>query len=143
MKFSYKKFRVPPSEAFPSRKYVFRPIIPVQLSWKGNSVGYEALLDSGADLCIFHAEIAELLGIPVESGKPEQFGGVVGEPAKAFIHTVDLDIGGNISSSIPVAFSRDIAPYGYGILGHEGLFNLFRVIFDLTKEQIELRPKRE
>jgi len=40
-----------------------------------------------------------------------------------------------------VGFSYDISPHGYGILGQGGFFDLFRVIFDLKKEQIELRPK--
>jgi hypothetical protein len=141
MKFRYKKFKLPSSLAFPQRKYVFRPIIPIVLSCKDKSIGYEVLLDSGADFCIFHAEIGEYLGIPIRNGEKEYFGGVVGKQAIAYIHKVDLCIGGNYYYSIPIGFSYDVAPHGYGILGQCGFFNLFRVIFDLKKEQIELRPK--
>jgi hypothetical protein len=142
MKFKYKKFRVPLSPAFPKRKYLLRPIIPLLLTYQDRTIGYEALLDSGADFCIFHAEIGEFLDIPVLNGKKESFGGIVGQQAVAYIHKVDFTLGGNSYPSIPVGFSYDIAPHGYGILGHYGFFNIFRVIFDLKKEQIELRPKR-
>ncbi len=142
MKFKYKKFRVPPTPAFPKRKYLLRPIIPVLITYGERTIGYEALLDSGTDFCIFHAEIGEYLGIPVLKGKREPFGGIVGREAVAYIHQVNLNIGGHQYPSIPVGFSYNVAPHGYGILGHYGFFNIFRVIFDLKKEQIELRPKR-
>jgi len=32
-------------------------------------VAYEALVDSGADFCIFSGQLAELLGIDISSGK--------------------------------------------------------------------------
>jgi hypothetical protein len=74
MKFKYKKFRVPPTVAFPERKYLLRPIIPILISYQNKTIGYEALLDSGADFCIFHAEIGEFLGVPILEGKKEPFG---------------------------------------------------------------------
>lgn len=117
MKFKYKKFRISPTLAFPQRKYVFRPIIPVVLSCKDKSIGYEVLLDSGADFCIFHAEIGEYLGISIRDGEKESFGGVVGKQAVAYIHKVDLNIGGNSYFSVPIGFSYEVASHGYGILG--------------------------
>ncbi|MDP2860868.1 MAG: hypothetical protein Q8N98_04110 [bacterium] len=141
MKFKYKRFRLLPTSAFPQRKYLLRPIIPVLIGYGEKQIGYEALLDSGADFCIFHAEIGEYLGIPVLDGKKEFFGGVTSGNAVAFVHKVNLTIGGNSYPEISIGFSFDIAPHGYGILGQEGFFNFFRVGFDLEKEEIELRPK--
>ena len=40
-----------------------------------------------------------------------------------------------------VGFSYDIAKHGFGILGQKGFFDIFIVKFDLTKEEIELKPK--
>ena len=54
MKFSYKKYG-----------QVLRPVIPIQLKSGSEVIGYEVLVDSGADLCIFSAEIGELLGQPI------------------------------------------------------------------------------
>ncbi len=48
MKFSYKKL----SGGF------LRPIIPIEIkTLQGGPVKYFALIDSGADFCIFHSEI--------------------------------------------------------------------------------------
>lgn len=41
-----------------------------------NIVSYAALIDSGADICIFHAEVGKYLGLDIDSGKREEFGGV-------------------------------------------------------------------
>lgn len=142
MKFKYKKFRLISPSVFSDQKYLLRPIIPLTIVYKDKKIGYEALIDSGADFCIFHAEVGEFLGIPVKKGERGNFGGIVGSEAKAYVHKVNIIIGGNRFGPIPVGFSYDIAPHGYGILGHHGLFSIFRIIFDLKKEQIELRPKR-
>lgn len=99
------------------------------------------LLDSGADFCIFHAEIGDFLNIPIVEGKREEFGGIVGEKTTAYFHILDITIKGNRYKNIPIGFSYDISPHGYGILGHYKFFNLFKVLFDVTKEQIELREK--
>ena len=92
MKFPYKRFRIDPTPALPHRKFLFRPLIPIRLSYNNKSIGYEALLDSGADFCIFDAEIGEYLQIPVVEGKPEVFGGIVGNTTTAYFHNVDICI---------------------------------------------------
>lgn len=68
MKFRYKKYG----------PGIVRPVIPVDLSFGERAVSYEALIDSGADLCIFPAEIGELLGIQVERGRSETVAGITG-----------------------------------------------------------------
>lgn len=40
-----------------------------------------------------------------------------------------------------VGFSYDIAKSGMPVLGQKGFFNKFVVKFDLTKEEIELKPR--
>lgn len=44
---------------FPYKKFgeYLRPVIPIKIKYNNASVGYEVLVDSGADLCIFDAEI--------------------------------------------------------------------------------------
>ena len=62
MKFRYKKYG----------HGVLRPVIPIEVIYKNNPVPYEVLIDSGADFCIFDAQIADILGIDVESGEKEK-----------------------------------------------------------------------
>lgn len=139
MKFKYKKFKISPSPAFPERNNLLRPIIPIIISYNDRKIGYEALIDSGADICIFHAEVGEFLGIPILEAPKEKFGGIIGREAVAHIRKVDVIIGGNLFSSIPIGFSYDLAPHGYGILGQHGFFDIFKVIFKERADRIKTK----
>lgn len=102
---------------------------------------YSALIDSGADFCIFDAGIAEALKLEVTSGKRISFSGVQeAGGAEAYLHDVIILIGGT-KHKIPIGFSYDIAKDGYGILGQRGFFDIFSVKFDYQKEKIELKQK--
>lgn len=140
MKFGYFKFPLTtPSEFFGS--YILKPIIPVLLTIGTKKVGYAALIDSGADFCIFDAEIGEQLGLDVRNGRKEVFGGIQERGgAEAYFHEVTLAVGG-YEYRITAGFSYDIAKNGFGILGQKGFFDLFTVKFDYQKEIVELKEK--
>lgn len=120
-----------------------KSIIPVKISYKNNTVKYAALIDSGADFCIFDAEVGEYIGLDIKSGQKEMFGGIQesGGAAVAFIHEIILSVGGR-DYKTKVGFSYDIAKHGFGVLGQKGFFDIFAVKFDLLKEEIELQEKR-
>lgn len=44
----------------------WRPIILIEVIYKRSSIRHEVLIDSGADYCVFNAEIGEALGIDVK-----------------------------------------------------------------------------
>lgn len=138
MIFKYFEFPLPKSSLVLGAS-ILRPIIPIKISANGLTAKYDALIDSGADFCIFHAEIAEYLGIDVQSGLREVFSGVeesVG--AEAYFHKLTLTIGDKSFQTL-IGFSYDIADHGYGLLGQKGLFDKFLIKFDLTSKQIELK----
>ena len=141
MKFRYAKLLLPKkSEFFGSS--ISRHIVPIRISWKGKSVQYSALIDSGADFCIFDGEVGDYLGIDVRSGVKEVFGGVQERGgAEAFLHEVTLNIGG-WDYKTTVGFSYDIAKHGSGILGQKGFFDMFSIKFDLPKEDIEIKERK-
>lgn len=140
MKFSYHKFPLSKKSDF-FGSVIFKPIIPVKISAGQGILKYNVLIDSGADFCIFDAEIGEYLGIDVKSGKLESFGGIQEKGgAEAFLHQIVMNIGG-WDYKITVGFSYDIAKHGFGILGQKGFFDQFIVKFDLPKEEIELKPR--
>lgn len=140
MKFKYRKFNLSPSSNF-FGKLILKPIIPLKVSKTGAVLQYAALIDSGADFCIFDAGIGEYLGLNIKSGIEVQFGGIQSlGGAKAYIHKVDLEIGG-IQFKTEVGFSYDISKNGYGIVGQKGFFDKFIVKFDLQKEDLELKPR--
>jgi len=141
MKFHYHKLLLPErSEYFGSS--LLKPIIPITIAIGKNEVKYAALIDSGADFCIFDAEIGEYLGIDIKNGIPVEFGGVQERGGStAFLHEVSLNIGGTAYKT-KTGFSYDIAKHGFGILGQKGFFDVFTVKFDLRKEEIDLVPKK-
>lgn len=140
MKFRYLKFPLAKrSDLFGIA--LLKPIIPVEIVYGGAKLRYAALIDSGADFCIFDGEVGEQLGIKVRSGSREIFGGIQERGgAEAFLHKVVLNVGGCDYKTI-VGFSYDIAKHGFGILGQKGFFDMFSIKFDLTKEDIELKER--
>ena len=141
-KYDYLKLPSEPSVAFPRRLSVSRPIIPIQLINGQIKQRCYALIDSGADYCVFHASIGEIIGLTVESDKLDEFSGVAEqkELLKAYFHDIKIEVGG-YEFDCWTGFSRDIANSSCGCLGQFGFFSLFNVLFDYNKERLELRLK--
>lgn len=143
MDFKYRRFPVDPNNnPFPSKKHALRPVIQITLENGRSSFGYFVLVDSGADYCIFHAKIGELLGLDIKQGKPLTFYGTSGEPQKAYFHEITFKIGGN-EHKCDIGFSYDMEKLAYGILGQHGFFDKWVVKFEYNKENIELKELRK
>lgn len=141
LRLNYRAFRAIPIEAFPSRQVVFRPVIDIRMLWNHQSTRYRVLIDSGADFCIFHSDVAEVLKIPVVKGKKMTFYGTGGTPQKAYFHDVQIEIAG-WPMKLYCGFSYDMQSLPYGILGQTGFFDRFKIEFDYQGKRIELKPKR-
>lgn len=131
MKFQYKKFG-----------QFLRPVIPVKLKYKDRSIGYEVLVDSGADLCIFDAEVGDFLGIDIKNGRPDTVGGIAGQTATYFIHHLEIEVGGWPYKIEAGFLPRVSGSFNYGVVGQKGFFDRFIVKFDLLKEEIELKERK-
>lgn len=139
MNFRYKKFPTNPNNhPFPNQKSALRPVIQIDFESRNGSFGYFVLIDSGADYCIFHARIGELLGLDIKSGKPLTFYGTSGEPQKAYFHKISFKIGGS-SHECDVGFSYDMEKLAYGLLGQFGFFDKWAVKFEYHKENVEIK----
>ena len=130
MKFKYKKYG----------SGILRPVIPIEIIYKDCAVVYEVLVDSGADFCIFDAQIGEILGIDIESGEKQEVWGITGVGERYYVHPVTIKIGGWLYK-IKAGFLPNIARLGYGVVGQQGFFDIFVVKFDLLKEEIELKER--
>lgn len=130
MKFKYKRYS----------PEIIRPVIPIGVAYRGRSIGYEVLVDSGADACIFDAQIGEVLGIDITSGERQGVGGITGVTEFYYIHPVTIIVGG-WSYDIKAGFLPNIARLGHGVVGQAGFFENFIVKFDYAKEEIELKPR--
>lgn len=118
-----------------------RPIIPVAISYKNKNVDSLALIDSGADFCIFHKDIADLLGVDLSKLKRFPFSGInpsPTDPQGSFVE-VELSVKEGKPIKTSVVFSGDISNNGYAILGQQGFFNKYKVCFDYLKGEIEIK----
>ncbi len=148
MKFPYLKFNANPCPAFPERNSCYRPIIPVHLCSIDLSkrVQYYTLLDTGADFNLFHSDLAEIVGInDFRKGNMQVIFGIEGEGIKTYFQDIIIEIGGwkfraySGFTDFDGKKGKDKMPYG--ILGQKGFFDLFKVIFDYSKLEIELKPQ--
>lgn len=121
---------------------VLRPVIPVNLRYKNQVVGYQALVDSGADICLFDAEIGEAMGIDVKKGIIKTLMGVGGKSSVYYLHTIHIDVGG-WEHEIEAGFMPNVSGrvMQHGLVGQQGFFDNFIVKFDLLKEEVELKTR--
>lgn len=134
MKFKYRKINL--NDPFSNRKYILRPIIPVSLRYKDRSIHYEALIDTGADFCIFPIELASNLGMNIKKHKIIYFSGVGGEPIRGFIIRVILSVGEKELSTEIVFSDSGITR----VLGQRGFFDHFDVKLSYKNQSIEIQP---
>jgi len=133
MKYKYKRYG----------QETLRPVIEIKVKSSDRALKYHALVDSGADISIFHAEVADYLGINLSKGKKDIVTGVGGKSSEFFLHKVVVEVGGwehEIEVGfLPVIGGRSVT---YGILGQKGFFENFVVKFDYKKGEIELKPRK-
>lgn len=114
-----------------------RPYVVVRLAHGERHKDVISLVDSGADLCLFHADIGRLLGLQVEAGKELNFQGVSGAGARAHVHRVVMTVRGLSSMNVDVGFTDSMA-VGTGLLGQQGFFQQLRIAFDLRNNFFEI-----
>lgn len=137
--FSYCKFPVSPSDAFPRRASASRPVIPVILINKQDQqkkIGYLSIIDSGADLCVFNADIGKVIGLDIHAGKSEILNGIPPHPITAYFHDILISLGG-YEPDCYAGFSDELSHLSYGILGQTGFFDRYKITFDYKSERIE------
>ena len=133
MKFKYKKYGS-----------ISRPVIEAILKNGDNSIRYEILVDSGADICLFDQSVGEAIGIDIKSGKMREVFGVGGKVSLYYLHPVTIEVGG-WKFKIEAGFMPDVAGriIPYGLVGQKGFFENFIVKFDLKKEEIKLKQRTQ
>lgn len=128
MKFQYVRYGI-----------FYRPVVPVVFYSDGKQFPYEVLLNTGADISLAHAELAQQLNILMKKGKPIKISGVAGK-GNGYIHHLDVRIAGKLLKSVPIVLSNNLAPHSFGILGHEGIFDRIELVFRYSKKEFEINP---
>ena len=134
LRFPYQKYPNPQAVG----GFFFAASIPVSLGLPGRnaerSKRFEAVIDSGATQCIFHASIGRSLGLLIEKGEAVVANSLQGTTT-IFLHDVTLFVPDGV---VPVrAGFSDALPIA-GLLGMTVFFDHFRVVFDPLALCVEL-----
>jgi len=116
------------------------PLVSIRLATNRKHETIWALIDSGADCCVFSAEIADLLDIDLTTGRELPLSGFVGGDSPAWLHQINLTLAGYPGININAAFTNSDKPE-LSILGQAGFFDNFQIRFQRYKDLIEIYPK--
>jgi len=145
VRFPYVLFPARPDAAFPARQVVARPALAISLHRGGSDIIAYALVDSGADNCIFPASLAGQLGITIPNQNAYVFSGTQDAPQLAYFETVTASIW-DIAANRPhtfelyAGFCATLEHIGLGLLGQDGFFSRFTVAFDHRNRCFDVTP---
>ena len=112
------------------------PIVDISLSYGSKTLAVSALVDSGASVSVFKPKVAEFLKVPIVKGKETYLGGVGGR-IKGYTHKLKVEVAGE-KFSCPIVFSYEYT-VSFNLLGREGFFKNFVIVFNEKKKEVELR----
>jgi len=118
---------------------VFAPKIPIWISTKNkHSYLFHALIDSGADVNLFPARLAEVVGINFKEGEKAHVYGIGRHKMVAYENDISLHLANKkFETTVYFSYEQDTP-----LLGRQGFFNLFkRVDFDENKHKVTLHIK--
>jgi hypothetical protein len=116
-----------------------RPLVDVVVSHGERDASYVLLVDSGADINVFSAELARELDITLEDGERLEVRGATGDDAVFWRHPVMITVGG-CEILVLAAFGEAEHLEAVGLAGQEGFFDQFKVTFDRRAGVFELEP---
>ena len=126
----YQKIQKPAQGDTPA-KTIYVPILKTSLFYKNKErFDFDCIVDSGADFCVFPANLGELTGLDVFGGKHIMTFGIGGKEILYF-HNVKVEV---IIKNEPwifecrAGFSTKLNAKGIGFLGRDGFFDLFQEV---------------
>lgn len=114
-------------------------MIPVVIRAKYVTKLY-ALVDSGATISLFHIGVADDAGIDLRDAEKEYLAGVGGYIPAYIKKEVEPEVEGLEKLNIPIAFTEYISS-DLPILGRQGFFEHFEIVFREWRRELELRPR--
>lgn len=134
MKFKYKALEIRQSKKDKVKTVIWRPILPIFIISDKKIVGYEAIVDSGADYNIFHSEIADVLEINYLDGKKKYLFGIGNQKIEGYECIIELKLQGFDKFKTKVIFSNHMPPNSFGVLGNKGFFDNFDIYFKYSQK---------
>jgi hypothetical protein len=94
VKFPYRREPCTPNPAHKQRATVLRPRIRIRLLYENRFIDLLALVDSGADDCMFPIEVAQDLNLTLDPQKAQRYRGIGTGHITAYFADLTIDIGG-------------------------------------------------
>ncbi len=116
----------------------FLPMIYLKLGGKEEWIESTAYADSGASYSVFHAGIAEILGLDLEEGELREISVGDGNILKVYLHEILISIAGQEFKAY-LGFSKGIG-VGFNIIGRKSIFEKFLVCFNEKEKYVEFTP---
>jgi hypothetical protein len=92
MVFPFVELPAAPAPAFPNRTSIKRPMLQLSLHRGSKVVSTFAIVDSGADECIFPASLGMALGVPIPNPNVYVFSGTAEQPQNAYFDNVRVAV---------------------------------------------------
>jgi hypothetical protein len=118
-----------------------RPYAEIRVGHDGRSRRYMVLVDSGADINVFSAELAAILGIDLKGGEPLTIRGATGQSETFYVHPITVSIG-DVTFTTTAAFADVPNLELAGLAGQRGFFDRFDVSFKFRGRTFELIPAK-
>jgi len=135
---NYPYWRIAPEKA--SDPWIRRPLVPIALEGPARTLKFQALVDSGADHSLFHVDVAEALGIDLDTCEKQAVAGIEGVPAQSYVTEIKATVEHLAPVTIPVMFWER---QPISLIGQVGFFDLHRLRFERDHDIFEITPVRK
>ena len=125
MKIDYTRFTVTKNG---KAVVLLKPLVDVGLMYNNTYTNFDilAMVDSGADHCLFNSDYGDDIGINVYSVIPYPIYGISGKEVKVYFHNVSIVFDGRELPTLCGFVDRlEIA-----VLGYKGFFDRYKITFD-------------
>ena len=128
-------------------RIIYRPYIGVKITNPSSNKSWncQALIDTGADRCIFHSWVADKLGHVLETGHGTSITDIREHETPAWIHSNILHFrdpeGIEVHYQTGVVFSPHVTRE-FGVLGTRGFLDPFKLNLDHSRHLIVLAEHR-
>lgn len=137
MKFNY----LVQLNAIPGKPHFRRPIVGITLYGPQKEILTDALIDSGADYCLFNIQYATYIGVNLKKCDKSKTTGVEGGIVDVFITDIYIKVNNLEKIKIPVGFIDSNSVNG--LIGQIGFFDLNRIKFERDHNTFEITPKEK
>ena len=122
----------------PTKPHFRRSIVGVELFGPTGKIETIALVDSGADSCLFNLQYAKSIGVDIEKCEVERTMGIEGAGKEVYMTELEIQVKNLDRVMIPIGFidSRSVS----SLLGQNGFFDLHRIKFERDHNTFEINP---